>query len=311
MLLYLDDALANHRTGSHPECPARIERVNQALRELDEFQHCEKAEWQEATLEQIRRNHTRDYVANLEHWCESEAGRIEADTVVCGASWKTTLRACGAACDAVHRILKDEHKQAFCALRPPGHHAKPHGAMGFCLFNTIAVAAHEALAQGLDRVMIIDWDVHHGNGTQDSFYEHGQIGFYSIHRSPFYPGTGAESETGSGDGLGCIANSPVPADVTKKEFFDQFERGIEQIARKINPQLILLSAGFDAHRKDPVGGLCMEEEDFAQLTRTTCQLADSYCDGRLVSLLEGGYHLDYLPKCVTEHFKALEQHSRR
>jgi len=310
MLIYLDDDFAKHRTGSHPECPARIERVNAALRELESFERCEKAQWLAASQEQIERNHTSDYFANLEHWCESEAGRIEADTVVCGASWQTTLRACGAACDAVQRVLKDEHKQAFCALRPPGHHATPEGAMGFCLFNTIAVAAHEALAQGLDRVMIIDWDVHHGNGTQDSFYEHGQIGFYSIHRSPFYPGTGAQSETGSGAGLGCIVNSPVHADISKSKFFDHFERGIDLLAQKMKPQLILLSAGFDAHVKDPVGGLCLEEEDYSELTKITCQLADAYCEGKLISLLEGGYHLDYLPKCVEQHFVTLEQHSR-
>ena len=305
MLLYLHDDFSLHRTGSHPECVERIVRVNQALRSEGWEQRATLPDWSAATRDDIALNHDPAYVDQLHTWCRDEAGRIEVDTVVCGGSWQAVTLAVGAAVDAVQRVLADQDKHAFCAMRPPGHHALPNGPMGFCLFNSVAIAAHAALRQGLDRVLIVDWDVHHGNGTQDAFYEHGQIGFYSIHRSPFYPGTGARNETGAGRGLGCISNTPVDASIKTKQFFEVFQRGLEDLAAKMKPQLILLSAGFDAHIADPVGGLCLEEADFAELTRRVMAEADSYCDGRLVSLLEGGYNLDRLPKCVLEHVQTL------
>ena len=177
--------------------------------------------------------------------------------------------------------------------------------MGFCLFNNVAIAAHAAISAGVHRVMIIDWDVHHGNGTQDVFYEDGRVAFFSIHRSPFYPGTGKVTETGTRAGLGWIANEPVPEDIALKSFTERFTRGIDALAAKVRPELILLSAGFDAHRSDPVGSLCLADQDFGDLTRIVRNLAISHCDGKIVSLLEGGYHLEHLPMSVNAHLEEL------
>ncbi len=305
MLLYHDEVFAKHDTGAHPECIARIERVNAMLRENDWIAQSNCPAWSAASRESIERVHRAAYYDQLKTWCEQAAGRIEADTVVSSGSWEAATRAAGAAIDAVNRVVGGEDKRAFCAIRPPGHHALVDGPMGFCLFNNVAIAAHAAIAAGLHRVMIIDWDVHHGNGTQDIFYEDGRVAFYSIHRSPFYPGTGKTSETGSGAGLGWIGNDPVSADIAWKEFKDRFTRGIEALATKTRPELILLSAGFDAHRSDPVGSLCLVDENFGELTSIVRDLATSYCEGKIVSLLEGGYHLQHLPMSVNSHLVEL------
>ena len=178
--------------------------------------------------------------------------------------------------------------------------------MGFCLFNHIAIAARVAIDElGLDRVLIIDWDVHHGNGTQQMFWEDDQVGFFSIHRWPFYPGTGAASETGSGRGLGTTLNVPLEFGVSRREYVESFQRGVTDLARKIKPQLVMISAGFDAHRDDPVGSLGLETEDFPRLTQIALQIAREYAGGRLISVLEGGYNPSALTDCVDSHLNEL------
>ncbi|MEZ6135529.1 MAG: histone deacetylase [Pirellulaceae bacterium] len=304
-LIYLDDQFAVHDTGNHPECIERITRLNAAIRASEVLSTATFPVWQNASQPQITSVHSPEYVQQLESWCAAGAGRIEADTVVSQGSWLAAVRGAGAAIDAVNRVVDEEAKRAFCAIRPPGHHALPGGPMGFCLLNNIAIAARSAIARGLRSVLIVDWDVHHGNGTQDAFYEDGQIGFYSIHRSPFYPGTGAKDETGSGRGLGWIYNEPVSADISKKQFLDCFQRGVEDLAGRVKPELILLSAGFDAHQNDPVGGLCLEEQDYGDLTAWLIDVAENYCGGKLVSLLEGGYHLTHMPSSALEHVEKL------
>lgn len=305
MWLYLDDNLAGHDTGRHPECPERITKLNQLLRQQGWDQRCQCPQWQGATREQLQKAHDVAYIDRLKNWCAMAAGRIESDTVVSRGSWEAALRAAGAATDAVQRVMSNDDRMAFCAIRPPGHHALPGGAMGFCLFNNVAIAAHAALAAGASRVLIVDWDVHHGNGTQDMFYGDGRVGFFSIHRSPFYPGTGAKSETGTGKGLGWIRNEPVAADITTADFRLRFTRALDDMLTKCRPELILLSAGFDAHRADPVGGLCLMEEDYRDLARLVGSAAKAHCQGRLVSLLEGGYHLDHMPSSVAAHLEGL------
>lgn len=305
MLLYIDDSMAEHKTGDHPERPERILLLNKVLRDRGWVQRSTCPEWKEATREQLQAVHEVAYVERLQRWCEAAAGRIESDTVVSRGSWSAALRAAGAAIDAVERVMRGDDKLAFAAVRPPGHHALPSGPMGFCLFNNVAIAAHAALAKGAQRVLIVDWDVHHGNGTQDTFYEDGRVGFFSIHRWPFYPGTGTTTETGTGKGLGWIRNEPVRADISVAQFMDRFSKALDDMLARCKPDLILLSAGFDAHRADPVGGLCLMEEDFQTLARRVRQAADAHCSGRLVSLLEGGYHLDHMPTSVVAHLEGL------
>lgn len=305
MWLYLNDAMAEHDTGRHPECANRITLLNQVLRDQGWTNRSRCGAWQPASREQILAVHEVAYFDQLKQWCADAAGRIEADTVVSRGSWDAALLAAGAAIDATQKVISGQDPLAFCAIRPPGHHALPRTAMGFCLFNNVAIAAHAALAAGAQRVLIVDWDVHHGNGTQDIFYADGRVAFFSIHRSPFYPGTGARSETGTGRGLGWIRNEPVSADITARQFLDCFTRGLEEMLAKSRPDLILLSAGFDAHRADPVGSLCLMEEDFHTLGKLVRQAADAHTHGRLVSLLEGGYHLDHMPTSVVAHLEGL------
>lgn len=310
MLLYVDDVFAGHDTGRHPEAIARIVRLNHLLDCQGWLERATRPHWQTAKREQLTPVHDAAYLEQLEQFCLQGGGRVEQDTVVSSGSWAAATRGAGAAIDATRRVLNGEDTTAFCAVRPPGHHALRTAPMGFCLFNNIAVAAHAALDSGLDRVMIVDWDVHHGNGTQDAFYDDGRVGFYSIHRSPFYPGTGAVEETGTGAGLGFIANSPVHADIDTPTFLQTFTRGVEDLAAKVRPQLLLVSAGFDAHRHDPVGSLCLVEQDYAELTRIVKRVAADYCGGRIVSLLEGGYHLEHMPQSVLAHISELDNKSK-
>ncbi len=179
--------------------------------------------------------------------------------------------------------------------------------MGFCLLNNVAVGALHALHLGLERILIVDWDVHHGNGTQDTFYRDSRVAFFSSHRFPFYPGTGRADETGEGEGLGWTVNLPMDANIAAKDAVAQIQEKVERLAEKRKPQIVLVSAGFDAHPADPVGGLSLEEEHFEQLGKWIAGLAKTHCDGRLVSLLEGGYHLDHMPMSVVAHLRGIEQ----
>ena len=207
---------------------------------------------------------------------------------------------------AVDAVLGGQHDRAMCLVRPPGHHALPGRAMGFCLFNNIALAAaHARAVHELDRVLIVDWDVHHGNGTQDIFYDDGQVHFLSTHRFPFWPGTGDEDETGTGDGLGATLNVPLPFGITREQYQAAFAHALETAAERCRPQLVLISAGFDAHRLDPIGSLGLESADFVELTERVVEVAQVHCDGRIVSFLEGGYHVDALAESVLLHLDAL------
>ena len=305
MLLYHSSDFAMHDTGSHPECVARIVRVNDMLLRSGWVERCKKPEWKQATREECLRNHSSEYLDKLQSWCKEDAGRIEVDTVVSAGSWQAASYGAGSVCDAVRRVVAGEDKTAFCAIRPPGHHAMPQSAMGFCLLNNVAIGALTARSLGLDRVLIVDWDVHHGNGTQATFWEDPSVAFVSIHRFPFYPGTGKKEESGAGKATGTKVNLPVPASTTAKDFLAKLMQSTEKLASSFQPQLILLSAGFDAHRADPVGGLSLEAEDYESAGKWILQLAQSTCEGKLVSILEGGYHLTHMPECVDAHLKGM------
>jgi acetoin utilization deacetylase AcuC-like enzyme len=305
-LLFASPKFSEHQTGKHPEQPARNDCLLSMLAESEQGDRWERASWQPATLEQVARNHSASYMEQLRKFGDAGGGQIEADTVISPHSFDTALLAAGAACSAVASVIEGDQPTALCLVRPPGHHAVPSGAMGFCLFNNVAVAAREAIEQhGLARVMVVDFDVHHGNGTQDSFYDSEQVAFVSIHRSPFYPGTGSKQETGTGAGLGYTLNLPTEFGTSREVYHDRFNSALEGMAARVKPELVLVSAGFDAHRADPIGSLGLEVEDFARLTESVCGIAREYAGGRLVSLLEGGYNLDVLPACVAEHMRVL------
>ena len=304
--LYSNPLFLEHITGLHPEHPRRLAAIEARLDQTGRATECKLPNWQPATREQLECVHDPHYVEHIRRYAAVGGGRIEADTIVSARSYEVAIRAAGAACDAVHRVLTADDSNALCLIRPPGHHARPHDAMGFCLFNSVAVAAYAALAEHqIERVLIVDWDVHHGNGTQEMFWEDGRVAFLSIHRFPFYPGTGDSDEIGSGRGLGWIQNVPIEFGTPRQSFHDQFERALTDLAAKVRPQLILISAGFDAHREDPIGSLELETEDFAGLTKTVLGVAHEYAGGRTVSLLEGGYNPERLAESVEAHLTEL------
>lgn len=305
-LLYLDPIFTRHLTGKHPENPRRIEAIDAEFNRRGLIDKCIRPNWQPATYVQQHAVHTADYIGQLQEIASSGGGQVEQDTFLSPQSWHVTQSAAGAACDAVQRIVNREDSSAFCVIRPPGHHALRSTAMGFCLLNNVAIAARFATEMlKLNRVLIIDWDVHHGNGTQAIFYNDPRVAFYSIHRWPFYPGTGDSDETGTGAALGTTKNDPVQYGTSRTSFINTFRDNVTDFADRIKPELILLSAGFDAHRLDPVGSLGLETEDFIQLTDVVKQVASVHCQNRIVSLLEGGYHPGALAQSAAVHLEAL------
>ncbi len=295
-----------HQIGQHPENPHRIQVLREMLEEFPKHERLKFSETEEANKEAITAVHPVDHLQNVQNVAQAGGGRLDADTVVSPDSYKVANLAAGTVCKAVQLVLKGEDQQALCLVRPPGHHAVPDHAMGFCLFNNVAIAARYAQQKcDLSRVLIVDWDVHHGNGTQDVFYDDETVTFFSIHRFPFYPGSGDSDETGRGKGLGKTINEPVTFGTSRKDYFERFEKSLTKAAETSKPELILLSAGFDAHRLDPIGSLGLETEDFATLTNMVLDVAQTHCQGRLVSMLEGGYHPEALAASVKIHLEEL------
>jgi acetoin utilization deacetylase AcuC-like enzyme len=305
-LLYYHDHFLDHITGAHPERPARLAQVISHLEREGLAARCRREHWERVSPERLARVHRPEYAAQVEAFARQGGGRLEMDTVVCPASYDVACLAAGAVADAVDRVLQGEEKNALCLVRPPGHHALAGEAMGFCLFNNVAVGARVACDEHhLDRVLIVDWDVHHGNGTQAAFWTEPQVGFLSIHRWPFYPGTGDSDETGAGPGLGSTVNLPVQFGTSRNDYLSLFRSALEKFADRLRPQLVLISAGFDSHRDDPVGSLGLEIEDFTALTRIVLDVANTHANGRVISVLEGGYNPGILAGCVEVHLREL------
>jgi acetoin utilization deacetylase AcuC-like enzyme len=306
VLLYYDPIFLQHETGDHYECADRVVPAARRLNLLTMHMGCSRPAWKPVSLDSLCLVHDSEYIESIQRKCASGGGQLDSDTVVSPQSFDVALWAAGAVADAVDKVLHSEERQAFCLVRPPGHHASAARAAGFCLFNNVAVGARLAIARhGLEHVLIVDWDVHHGDGTQAIFWEDPKVGFLSIHRYPFYPGTGSEDEIGGGDALGTKLNVPIEFGTSRQEYLDQFASAVRHLSEKVRPELVLISAGYDAHRLDPIGSLGLESDDFGQMTREVVQVAQQYAGGRVVSVLEGGYHPEMLADCVDTHIHEL------
>jgi acetoin utilization deacetylase AcuC-like enzyme len=300
-----------HDTGpGHPETPSRYKVVMDALRnDASLWSTLVEVEAREAARGDIQAAHSPQLYKHVERVVSEGLGYLDADTVVSMRSFDAAKHAAGAPCQAIDLIMKGDVKNAFVPVRPPGHHATEERAMGFCLFNNVAVAARYAQQNypEIERVAIIDWDVHHGNGTQGIFYDDPSVYFFSSHQYPWYPGTGTRGEKGTGRGRGYTLNLPLRAATPATEQKRAFEAAIDEMAANFKPDLLIISAGFDSHLGDPLGQLLLEDKDFVDLTRALKEWAAGSCQGRLVSCLEGGYNLETLGETVRAHVEELSR----
>jgi acetoin utilization deacetylase AcuC-like enzyme len=295
-----------HVTGAHhPERPERFDAALGAVSDLKLLPLDPRL----ATEDEIVLCHGRQYFRLVEREVMTGFEELSTgDTIICPRSLDAALRATGSVLNAVDAVIDRRAHNAFCVVRPPGHHATSMRGMGFCLFNSIAVAARYAQRKhGVDRVLIADWDVHHGNGTQDIFYTDGTVFFFSTHQHPWYPGTGLPDETGEGAGAGMTLNCPFPAGSGRKEILGAFQERLAPVSDRIKPELVLISAGFDSRVGDPLGNFLLTDADFADLTLLMLEIADKYAGGRVVSVLEGGYSLTGLAAAVRAHVLALQR----
>lgn len=305
--IYSDTRMLDHVPyEGHPENPKRLATVLRELMRSGWLERSPILPSRPATDEELTRVHSAELLEWIRTAVGQGGGKVGEDTWVSPGSELAARLAAGSAIQAVDAVLTGPDRRALCLTRPPGHHARPDETMGFCLFGNVAVAAADAIERaGLDRVLVIDWDVHHGNGTQEIFERDPRVGFFSIHRHPFYPGTGLADETGVGKGLGTTRNVPIRYGTSRSEFLAAFRAEVEAFADQIRPQLVLISAGFDAHAEDPVGDLGLEVEDFATMTRVVIDIAAQHAEGRLVSVLEGGYNPSRLAGSLLAHLDEL------
>lgn len=306
--LLQDAVFSQHDTGpGHPECVARHAAVTQALRASGLATTLAAIPTRAAEWPELERCHPPSYIEKVRREVAAGLDALSTgDTQISPGSYEAATHAVGGVLAAVDAVMSGQLRRAFCAVRPPGHHARPAQGMGFCLFNNVALGArHAQSSHGAAKVAIVDWDVHHGNGTQDIFYEDGSVLFFSTHQSPWYPFTGQAGETGAGAGRGTTLNCPLPAGSGMKAVGEAFEHTLLPALDSFRPDLILISAGFDSRENDPLGNFRLTDADFVQLTRWLKEAADRHCEGRLVSVLEGGYNLEGLAKAVTAHVTEL------
>lgn len=310
MILATDTICETHEPGrGHPEQRARYAAVYDALKKAGLLAQSLVIEPKALSKAELTLAHTAAYLELAEREIKAGYDHLSTgDTNVGSTSWTAALAAAGCAVAAVERVVLGDAKTAFCLVRPPGHHANASKGMGFCVLNNVALAARFAKERlGIRRSLIVDWDVHHGNGTQDIFYEDGSVFFFSTHQSPWYPGTGKASETGAGDGTGTTLNCPLAAGSGRAEIFACFEKQLLPVMESFRPELIFISAGFDSRAGDPLGKFTLEDADFRDLTLLLRGVADKFGEGRIVSVLEGGYNLRGLASAAVAHCAALSQ----
>jgi len=297
-----------HTLAGHPEHAGRLRYIWSVLDKSGILTSLTAVTPDQASLEQLARVHDQHHIERLKLQAELGGGHLDPDTYLLPVSFDVARLAAGGAVAAVQAVVEGAADNALAVIRPPGHHATRRRAMGFCLFNNVAIAARHALESdgSVRRVMIVDFDVHHGNGTQEAFYEDPNVLFISSHQYPYYPGTGAVGETGSGPGLGTTINAPLPAGTGSRGFETLYRRVVWPAARRFHPDLILVSAGFDAHWSDPLAMLQLDLRGYATLTRELLQMAEELCNGRIVFVLEGGYDLDALAHGVLNIAYALQ-----
>jgi acetoin utilization deacetylase AcuC-like enzyme len=304
--LIYDPAYLKHNTGQHPENAHRLEAILEVLKDSEIAPRLQNVPPKPAAIEDLLRCHRQEMVEHVRLLCERGDRYLDADTRISRESYDVALLAAGAAIGAVDTVMKAEGNRAFGLVRPPGHHATVTHAMGFCLFNNAAIAARYAQQKyGVERVLIIDWDVHHGNGTQEIFWTDPTVFYFSTHQYPFYPGTGASDEIGAGKGEGFTLNIPLRGGTSAHTHREAFKDAILSIDKKFPPDLIIISAGFDSRRGDFLGGLMLEDSDFSEMTRDVLRIAEKHSAGRVVGLLEGGYNHQLLGDSVRSHLQAL------
>ncbi|MCK4835686.1 MAG: histone deacetylase [Candidatus Aminicenantes bacterium] len=305
-----DDAYLKHDTGGfHPGRPERLMAINKMVDQSDWNRNLLEINAHDVGLDIVSLVHDREYIEKVRRECETGYSVLSTgDTNICPKSYSVALKAVGGVLNAVDAVMNGKAKNAFCAVRPPGHHASQHQGMGFCVFNNIAIAARYAQKKhGLERILIADWDVHHGNGTQDIFYHDESVFFMSTHQYPWYPGTGHFSETGEGKGRGFTLNRHFPAGAGNLEILTVFKNDFLTAARDFKPDLTLISAGFDSRKGDPLGQFLIDDEGFRELTKIMLEISHINGNGRLLSILEGGYNLEGLSQAIHAHLGELSK----
>jgi acetoin utilization deacetylase AcuC-like enzyme len=298
--LVLDRRYEAHDPGpGHPESPARIRAIREVL-DVYRRDDLVALDPRPATADELALNHDPEHIARVAATAGRPFSTFDADTSASARSFETAVLAAGGYLELLATIMRGDAENGFAFVRPPGHHAESDRAMGFCLFNNVAIGAQYLRRRhGIGRVLIVDWDVHHGNGTQHSFYSDPDVLYVSTHQYPFYPGTGRASDVGAGEGAGRTLNVPLSAGCGDDEYVDAFTSLIEPIAAQFRPEFVLVSAGFDAHRRDPLAAMTVTEEGFRAMTRVLMRIAATHAQGRLAAILEGGYDLRALQSCVT------------
>ncbi|MFH1288814.1 MAG: histone deacetylase [bacterium] len=304
-LIYHPDFL-KHDTGHHPENKLRLIKTIEHFRKTGILPRLFLIPFKKTTEENLLLVHTQEQINYVKNSHKQNLAYLDPDTPISEDSYETALLAVGGVLETVRQVSDKNIKNAFCLIRPPGHHSTPARSMGFCLFNNASIAARY-LQKYLNhqRILIIDWDAHHGNGTQEAFYDDPTVLYFSTHHYPFYPGTGSSEEKGVKNGFGYNINVPLPSGSGDSEYISAFENYLLPAVEKFKPEFILISAGFDAHIEDPLGGMAVTNEGFKILTKIVTDIAKKYCDNKIVSLLEGGYNLKTLPQTIAVHLEEL------